>query len=81
MPIVKRKSTVDPKAKPVKRSSVSRSDAHKNLTPLSDLVKKYDRLASDAAWEDNPKEADRLQSIADGYRKRLEEGELYEPNF
>ena len=46
--------------------------------PLHELVKEYDQRASDEAWEGNTKEADRLQSIANEYRERLANGELYE---
>lgn len=76
MPIKKRRNL------PAKHSNRLPGDAYKTPgVPLQDLVKKHDRLASDKAWEGNVLEADRHQALADQYRERIANGELWETDF
>lgn len=49
--------------------------------PIENLIKKYDKEASDAAWEGDDKQAERSQKLANHYRERLADGELYEIEF
>lgn len=74
MPITKRRNLPQPPARRIPKSEQYRIPG----TPLETLVKDYDRKASDAEWGGNIEEANRLQSIANEYRKRIADGELYE---
>lgn len=73
MPIKKRKSLPPPQLA---------NDPYKLPgRPLEELLREFDRKASDAAWEGDYAESRRLQSIADEYRARIKAGELYEVAF
>ncbi len=45
------------------------------------MARKFYRLAADAEWDGNPALAQRYLNIAETYRKRHEEGDLYDPPF
>mgnify|MGYP006275807317 CR=1 FL=1 len=74
MPIKRRKNMPVPKKRVKTPDDLPRSPG----VPIERLVKEYDQRASDAHWEGDHEEGDRLQSIADNYRKRLEAGEVWE---
>lgn len=79
MPIKKRTTLPPP---PPTRTRQSGSDPYKLPgRPIGELLREFDRKASDAAWVGDDEEAKRCQQIADGYRARLEAGELYEVDF
>ena len=59
---------------PIKKRSTPAATAG---TPLQELIKRHDQLASDAAWEGKQSIATRHEKIAAEYRTRLENGELY----
>lgn len=48
---------------------------------LSELVKEHDQLASDAAWMGYTATCDHHTALANSYRKRMEDGELWETDF
>lgn len=52
-----------------------------NLTPLEDLYQSYIRLGKAADWIGAFDAADRYYKKACEYKRRLEAGEIYEPNF
>lgn len=45
------------------------------------MARKFFRLAADAEWDGDPTLAQRYRTIAETYRKRHEEGDLYDPPF
>ena len=49
--------------------------------PLSEVLRHYDREASDAAWSGATEKAERYTARANDVRNRLQAGELYEVDF
>lgn len=49
--------------------------------PLEALIKEHDRLASDYDWQGEPDKAAFHQDIANRFRQRLADGELYDVEF
>jgi hypothetical protein len=77
MPIIKRRS--------IPNVNVQRGTAGRRLDPyelpgrpLVDILKEYDKQASDAAWAEKHDEAAIWQAKAATLRVRIEAGELYE---
>lgn len=66
MPIIKRKNPPVQAAKPDDLG-----------TPVEDLIKEYDKLASDAEWNGNHGEAIECAKIAGEYRELLAKGVYY----
>ena len=76
MPLKKRTNL--PSLKATKASFLPSAKPSLPGKPLSELVKEYDNLASDAAWNGQLELAEDYQKLADSYRKRLLDGELWE---
>ena len=78
MPITKRRHLPPP---PPMRTRVKAEPFREPGRPLGDLVREYDRKASDASWAGDIGEADRYTALANDCRNRLQAGELYEVDF
>lgn len=76
MPIKKR--TNIPKAEPTVNVW---SEYNQPGRPIELLIKEHDRLASDAAWDGDNVRAKHHEDIANRFRERLAEGELYDVDF
>lgn len=55
-------------------------DIRRILTDLTVAYKQARQKQYDAEWEGNKKEAELFKNLAEDYKKKIDEGELYEPS-
>lgn len=76
MPI-KRRSNLPPVAKPPQGDYPFRQPGK----PLVEIYRAICNAASNAAWDGNREEADKLEKQAAIIKQRIDDGELYEVDF